>query len=187
MLNFSQLPQSNPYANSLPDAGVYRAKITEAEMRKPKTDATKPDYLNLKLSLFNKDGSDAGTVYDIISESDSQLVQFKAARFVRACGIPLVGSMELRDLAKLVVGKQIVVDISHDKRSDTPRAQVDLFSREAYYLPTEYDTIYAIANPAPATEEEQADFVASNASAVSDSEIPFDALDGGASTLGSNY
>jgi hypothetical protein len=156
---------------------VYRAKIMEAEMRAPKTDPSKPDYLNLKLTLFDKDNKNCGSIYDIISESDSSVVQYKVGRFVRACGIPLTGKMELRDLSKIVKGKTFVVDVNHDKpqAGKQPRAQVDVFSGGAYYLDAEFDEIYALRHP-----DEDAPLGDMNAPTGADEETPFDALDGNA-------
>lgn len=172
-INFDNLPQDNPYA--LPTPGVYIAKILEADMRAPKNDPTKPDYLSLKLNLFDKANKNCGSIYDILSESDSSVVQYKISRFVRACGIPLTGNMELKDLAKLVKNKTIAVDITLDKKSDTPRAQVDLFTREGYYLASEFEEIYFLVHP---EEAEQAEFAALNTPSGNDEERPFDAQDG---------
>ena len=181
-INFDKLPHDNPYA--LPTPGVYKAKIMEADMKAPKNDPTKPDYLNLKYTLFDKNNKNCGNIYDILSESDSSVVQYKISRFVRACGIPLTGSMELKDLAKVVKGKEIAVDVIIDKKSDQPRAQVDLFSREGYYLVSEFEDIYATVHP---EEAEQADFTAMNATSGDDTERPFDAQDGGAPAGHSEY
>lgn len=176
-INFDKLPQDNPFA--LPDPGVYKAKIVEAEMKSPKNDPTKPDYLNLKYTLFDRNNKNCGSIYDILSESDSSVVQYKISRFVRACGIPLTGSMELKDLAKIVKNKEIVVDVTHDKKSDQPRAQVDLFSREGYYMASEFEEIYLLVHP---EEAEEADFHVMNETSGDDEERPFDAQDGGATT-----
>lgn len=176
-INFNKLPQDNPFA--LPTPGVYRAKIVEAEIKSPKNDPTKPDYLNLKYTLFDRSNKNCGSIYDILSESDSSVVQYKIARFVRACGIPLVGAMELKDLAKLVKNKEIALDVTIDKKSDSPRAQVDLFSREGYYMASEFDEIYFLVHP---EEAEQGDFGAMNEVTGDDEERPFDAADGAATT-----
>lgn len=143
MINFDSLPQSNPF--TIPD-DIYIARITEAIMKKPK-DAAKPPYLNLKYELFDANGKKAGTLYDIMAESDSSVVQYKIGRFIRACGIPLTGSMELSDIAKIVMNKEIVVDIkTTSKKGEDPRTQVDLFGREAYYMRSEFDEMYAVAH-----------------------------------------
>lgn len=139
MINFEALPTQNPF--SIPEPGLYKAVIEEAEMRTPKTDATKPDYLNLKLSLYKADGTKAGVVYDIISESEKSAVMFKLGRLLKACDIPLIGSLELRDLAKIIKGKEIGVDITHDKTSERPRAQVALFGGGVYYTLAEYHAL----------------------------------------------
>lgn len=173
-INFDNLPQDNPFA--LPEQDVYKAKITEAEMRASKNDPTKPDYLNLKYTLFDRNNKNCGSIYDIISESDSSVAKYKTARFVRACNIPLTGSMELKDLAKLVKGKEITVDVRQGKDlQGRPKAEIDLFSREGYYMSTEFEEIYIIVHPEVA---EEADFIATNAVIGDDTERPFDAVDG---------
>lgn len=175
-INFSALPTSNPF--SLPEPGVYKAKIEEAEMKTPKSDATKPPYLNVKLALFNKDGSKAGVLYDIFAESTASIAQFKLGRFIQACGLPLTGVMELSDIGKIVVGRTIVVDVTHDKKSEQPRAIVDVFSRECYYPEADFDRIYSMVNPSAATADMTSDFIVEE----DDAEVPFNAADGQAAT-----
>lgn len=160
-IQFDTLPKEGPFA--LPKPDVYKAKIVEAEMRKAKSknpDGTdKPPYLNLKYQLTDHDGKGCGAIFDIIAESDSSVVMYKTGRFVSACGIPLVGAMELSDIAKLVLNKEIVVDVNHDTSGSRPRAQVDIFTREAYYPVGQFDEIYSLAHiedddsPAPAIPE----------------------------------
>lgn len=142
-INFDSLPKSNPFA--LPEPDVYKAKIVEASMKQGK-DASKPPYLNLKYQLTNHAGKNCGALFDIMAESDSSVVQYKIGRFVQACGIPLQGSMELADIAKLVMNKEIVIDVNHDKKSDQPRAQVDIFTREGYYPIGQFEEIYKLAH-----------------------------------------
>lgn len=142
-IQFDSLPKENPFA--LPKPDVYKAKIVEATMKKGKDDS-KPPYLNLKYQLTNHEGKGCGTLYDIMAESDSSVVQYKLGRFLVACGIPLQGSMELSDIAKLVINKDIVVDVNHDTKGQQPRAQVDIFTREAYYPVGQFDEIYNLAH-----------------------------------------
>lgn len=144
-INFDTLPQQNPFG--IPDPDLYLAKIVEAKMKQGK-DTTKPPYLNIKYELTKHDGTSAGTLYDIISESDSPVVMFKIGRFLRACGIPLQGTMELKDIAKLVQNKTIVVDVVIDNKDKSkPRAQVDLFNHEGYYTTEEFEEIYELLHP----------------------------------------
>lgn len=130
-INFDTLPDSNPA--SLPAKGKYYATIKKAEMKQPQ-DTTKPMYLNLQLALKDAQGRDAGTVFDIISESDHQLVRYKLKRFITALELPITGEFELRDLAKVVPNKQFIVDITHEEKDGRPpKAVVDIFTAEIYY------------------------------------------------------
>lgn len=168
-IQFDQLPTESPFA--LPKPDVYKAKIVEAEMRKAKTTnpdgSEKPPYLNLKYMLTDHAGKSCGGVYDIIAESDSSVVKYKICRFAQACGIPLVGTMELSDMAKIVLNKEIAVDIAIDTKGQQPRAQVDLFTREAYYPIGQFEEIYKLAH----AEDESA--VADVAPDVDADEVPF--------------
>jgi hypothetical protein len=131
MINFKDLPNNNP--NRLPEKGCYNALIKKAEMKAPK-DTSKPDYLNIQLALFDDAGKSAGTIFDIISESDADLARFKLQRFIVAMNIPITGSFELKDLVKIIQNKTLRVDITKDeKEGQIPRAVVDVFSNEIYY------------------------------------------------------
>lgn len=148
-INFDQLPTENPF--SAPAPGIYKAKIIEAVMAKNKSDASKPPYLSLKYQLIKADGTSGGSIYDSLSESDSSVVQYKIARFLQACKIPLVGAMELSDIGKLALNKEIVVDVTQNykeqkEKGATPRGQVDVFAHEAYYPIEQFAEIYAIVN-----------------------------------------
>ena len=145
MINFDALPKTNE-SNYTPKADVYLAHIEKAEMRTPKT-AGKPDYLSLQYRLTRHDGSKAGVMFDGQYESDKQIMQYKLGRFLTACGIPLKGQMELKDIATLVLNKDIVVDTSVDESGSQPRLQVDIFGREAYYPKKEFDMIWKLAHP----------------------------------------
>lgn len=159
MINFDALPQSNPFGN--PDPGLYKAVIEDAEMKHGK-DATKPPYLNLRYALSNpKTGKSAGTMFDIISESDNQVILYKIGRFCRACGIPLQGQIELSDLAKIVKGKEILIDVMiDDKNPKYVKPAVDLFSHEAYYQVSELEEIASVFFAEDTVENDNTGFVA---------------------------
>lgn len=176
MINFDSLPTENPFA--LPAPGLYKAHILEAVMKQG-SDTAKPPYLNVKYALSDAQGVSAGTLFDIISESDSSVVQFKVGRFIRACGLPLTGAMELKDIGKLVVGRDLALDVKitpapkDSKYND--KAEVDLFSRAAYYLPSEFAEEYQLLHP-----EENAPKGEMNQPTDTGEEAPFNAPDGGA-------
>lgn len=142
-IQFDALPTTNEYHV---EADVYLARIEEAEVRKSKTEG-KPPYLNLKYRLTKHNGKSAGVMYDGQYDSDKQIVKYKLARFLQACGIPLVGSMEFSDIANLVLNKEIVVDTKVDESGSSPRLQVDPFGREAYYPKEQFDEIWRLAHP----------------------------------------
>ena len=147
MINFDSLPTTSEYTV---EADVYLAHIEKAEMRTPKPDANgnrKPDYLNLQYRLTRHNGKKAGVMFDGQYESDKQLIQYKLARFLKACKIPLQGQMELKDIATLVLNKDIVVDAVVDESGSRPKLQVDLFGREAYYPVEQFDEIWNLAHP----------------------------------------
>ena len=142
-INFDKLPDNSP--SMLPEKGTYFATIEQAAMKAVK-DATsgKPDYLNLKLSLKNKEGKAVGTIWDMITESDHDLLRYKLKRFIQALELPITGSFELKDLAKVVQGKSLIVDVTHDTRDkDRPaKAVVDIFTNEVFYPLTDASIIF---------------------------------------------
>ena len=168
-INFDTLPKENPFG--LPAPGLYIAEIKEATMKACK-DATKPDYLNMRYSITAPEGESGGSMYDIISESDSQVVLYKIARFCRACGIPLQGSIELSDLAKVVTGKKILVDVKiDDSVPKYTKAVVDVFNREAYWKFDELEDVKKLFSEDKVSNDES--FLETEAD-----DTPFNATDG---------
>lgn len=150
-IQFDQLPQEKP-GGSLIEKGHYKATIKKAEMKAKKDDATKPPYLALVLTIHdNETGKAIGTVYDNITESDNDYVRFKLKRFIESLGIPLVGSIELKDLVKIANGKSIMVDIAVDEKAEPPKSVIDIFSAEIYY-PLEKDDVAAPINAPDAVD-----------------------------------
>ena len=103
-IKFDALPSEKPYSVVQPD--FYYAVIESAEMKQGK-DTTKPPYLNLK---------------------------YKLKRFLTALGITFESEFELKDIQKICVGKEFIVNTTIDKQEGKQdRAVVDLFSNEIYY------------------------------------------------------
>lgn len=146
MINFNSLPTNKP--NALPDSGTYYATIDFAEMKQGK-DTTKPPYLSISLLLKNKEGKSSGKVFDIIAESDKELVQFKLARFLLALGLDKLGNFELTDLVKVVKNKQLIVDVKQEEAKDgyPAKAVVDVFSGDIYYPISEATSIFGTTAP----------------------------------------
>ena len=133
-IRFDQLPQEKP-GGAVPERGRYRIKIEKAGMQANKTDATKPQYLAMTLALLAKeDGTPAtGKIFDNLTESDSDFVRYKLKRFIEALKIPVTTSIELKDIAKIVQGKELYADITVDEKATPPRGVVDIFSDEIFY------------------------------------------------------
>lgn len=146
MINFNSLPTDKP--NNLPESGTYYATIDSAEMKQGK-DPTKPPYLNICLALSNAEGKSCGKVFDILAESDKELIQYKIARFVIALGLERLGSFELVDLVKVIKNKRLIVDIKQEEPKDgyPAKAVVDVFSGSIYYPISEAAEIFGTAAP----------------------------------------
>ena len=162
-INFDSLPSGRPY--KLPEAGTYYATIESAEMKQGK-DLSKPQYLNLKYKLKTKDGKDAGTIFDILTESEHQLMQYKLKRFLIAIGISFDGEFELKDLSKLCVGKQILVDtkVEAGQNGGQDRAVVNVLKSEIYYNISEASEVFgdsdiSVVNASDAADAKTADEV----------------------------
>jgi hypothetical protein len=150
-INFNSLPNDRP--NALPIPGQYFAIIEKAEMKTP-ADTSKPDYLNLTLALQDKNGKSCGKIFDILSESDADIIRYKIGRFITALELPITDAFELKDLTKIVTGKKMIVDVTIDdpkkKNPDSPyqaKAVVDVFSGMVYYPLAEASTIFGIQAP----------------------------------------
>ena len=151
MINFQNLPKESPF--KLPEAGLYIATIKDATMKQPK-DPSKSMYLNLRYELTDDSNNKAGSMFDMMFESDTDFCQFKLSRFLVACEIPLVGEMELKDVAKLVVGKRMGIMIEQDlSNAQYPKVVVDMKSTDGYFPMNKYPEVYAAYNhTAPSTD-----------------------------------
>lgn len=141
MINFNSLPINKP--TNLPESGTYYATIDSAEMRQSK-DPLKPPYLNICLALKDRQGRACGKIYDILVESDKELIQYKIARFLIALGLEQLGSFELTDLIKVIKNKQLIVDVKQEEAKDgfPAKAVVDVFSGSIYYPISDASTIF---------------------------------------------
>ena len=141
MINFSSLQINKP--TNLPETGTYYATIESAEMRQGK-DPTKPQYLSIGLALKDRQGRACGKIFDILAESDKELIQYKIARFLIALGLERLGAFELVDLIKIIKNKQLIVDVKQEEAKDgyPAKAVVDVFAGSIYYPMSEASTIF---------------------------------------------
>jgi len=148
-VNFDSLPSDNP--NGTIPKGRYHATIKSAEMKQGKPDKDgnlKAPYLNACLMLKTIDKNQGkGNMYDIISESEQPIAQYKLRRLVEALELPITGKFELKDLCKIIVGKEMLVDITIDNPKEDSvypaKNVVDVFSGAIYYSTTDTPAINA--------------------------------------------
>ena len=129
-INFQNLPTKAP--NSLPDKGIYVYEIESAQMRK----SANNEYLEIKAKLSKGDGKKVATIFDRIMDIDSDIPRYKLRQFIQALNLPIIGEFQLSDLTKMIVGKKLLADITHEKSRDPQypdKAIVDPFSAEVYY------------------------------------------------------
>ena len=103
MLNFNSLPKDKPSNNSVKE-GTYTATIFKTQMLVSKT--TGNEYLNVS---FKIDGG--GFVNENYFDSDKSFLQWKLGRLLQACNVTLSGEGTLKDVAKVIKGKKVVVDV----------------------------------------------------------------------------
>lgn len=146
-INFQNLPTRAP--NSLPDKGVYIYTIENAIMRR----SANNEYLEIKAVLSKSDGKKVATIFDRIMDIDSDIPRYKLRQFIQALNLPIVGEFQLSDLTKMVIGKRILADITHEKSRDPQypdKAIVDPFSAEVYYPMSRADELLGLLTPASA-------------------------------------
>ena len=103
MLNFEKLPQDKPNNNSV-EAGRYEAEVFKTQMMVGKE--SNNEYLNVSFKI--KDG---GFVNENYFESDKPFLLYKLGRLLKACGVTLSGEGTLKDVAKVIKGKKVIIDV----------------------------------------------------------------------------
>lgn len=108
MLNFDALPKDKPASNTVAP-GRYDAVVFKTEMMKSKT--TDTEYLNVS---FKIDGG--GFVNENYFDSDKPFLQYKLGRLLKACKVTLQGEGTLNDVAKVIKGKKVTIDVELNDR-----------------------------------------------------------------------
>lgn len=103
MLNFDALPNKKPNNNNVSE-GRYNATIFKCEMRKSKT--TGNEYLNVSFKIDN-----GGFVNENYFEGDKPFLLYKLGRLLKACKIELAGEGTLKDVAKVIKDKKVIIDV----------------------------------------------------------------------------
>lgn len=155
-INYDELPQERPTGGLL-EAGKYKADILKAEMKKGSTGS---DYMALTYDLTGVEG-EKGKLWDNFFDSDKELPRYKLQRLITALNLNLTGSFELKDLCKIVAGKQLIVDVGVDEKNERgPRNTVDVFKDEIYYPISEWASLTGDFIVVSASDAEPDDAVA---------------------------
>lgn len=134
-INMNSLPKEKPSQGNLIPKGNYRAKIKKAEMRSPK-DVNRPDYFSAECDVTDPvSNTEMGKFWINLFESEAPLVRWQLSRFIQALGLPLEGEFDLKDLTKMVNGKELMVDIQPEERTDgkPPQRSVVDISADCFY------------------------------------------------------
>jgi hypothetical protein len=128
-------PNAKPAMGTIIPKGQYVATIVKSTMKTPK-DTAKPDYLSAECDIKDPiSNAPMGKFWINLYESEAPLVRYQLSRFINATGIRLSGEFELKDLTKLINGKQILVDIKPEEKKDgsAPQRSVVDIDAECFY------------------------------------------------------
>lgn len=142
-INYNSLPTEKPAQGTVIPTGQYIGTIKKAEMKQPK-DETRPPYLNLEIDIMDEaSATEMGKIWAILSESEHPLPRYQLSRFIKALELPITGEFELKDLTKMVVGKQLKIDITPEDRDDgkAPQRSIVDVSADIFYPLNETTTL----------------------------------------------
>ena len=103
MLNFESLPKDKPSQNNVAE-GTYKATVFKTEMRVSKESGN--EYLNVSFKIDN-----GGFVNENYFDSNKPFLMYKLGRLLKACNVELKGNGSLKDVAKVIKGKKVVIDV----------------------------------------------------------------------------
>ena len=128
-INYDALPSTKP--SSTVPAGFYKAKIMKAEMKVSQNSGA--PYLSIQYDVKD-DAGHTGKVFDMLFDSEKEFLRYKLQRFLTALNLTLPGSFELKDLCKLINGKELIVDVDvEDNAQYGKRNTINSFAHEIYY------------------------------------------------------
>lgn len=127
MINFDNLPKTNEAAFTVLENGTYPCKIKDAKIPVGK------DYLQVIFTVTGNNGMTT-TIFDNFFDSDKPLPRYKLAQLIRALRIPLTGNFELKDLPKIIVGKELIAAVKQEQSENYPLKNIiNAFDDEIFY------------------------------------------------------
>lgn len=103
-IQFDKLPKDKPNQNATINPGRYLVKVTKAEMVERKEAS---DYLRVTFTTKDKE-----TFTENFFEDPKPFLLYKISRLLLATNVQLEGEGTLKDIAKLIVGKKAIVDVT---------------------------------------------------------------------------
>ncbi len=139
MINFDKVPTSKPNANATAAAGRHLAQVEKTEMK-----ATQAGREYLQVTFKTKD---SGSFNEFYFDGDKPFLMYKIGRLLKATGVILEGEGTLQDIAKLVKGKKVIVDVIVDDKGYANLDYTD--NKEGVYARDEVvmDTVEVEAEP----------------------------------------
>lgn len=149
MVNFDALPKDKPNNNSVAK-GTYEAVIFDAKMVESKTG--NGEYMNVSFKTAS------GFVNENYFDSDKPFLQWKLGQLLKATNVTLKGEGTLKDIAKVVKGKKVMIDADVNDRG---YACIDYSGEGVYSIDTvtQADVEAAAALDAELTEAIEADIL----------------------------
>jgi hypothetical protein len=108
MINFDKVPDKKPNSNASAAPGRHLAVVDKVEIK-----ATKEGREYLQVTFKTKD---SGSFNEFYFDGDKPFLMYKIGRLLKATGVVLEGTGTLQDLAKLVKGKKVIVDVIVDDK-----------------------------------------------------------------------
>lgn len=138
MLNYDNMPNQKPAMSNVIPKGCYKAHIAKAEMKTPKSGGD--DYFSAECDITEIDSGKAmGKFWIRLFDSDKSLPIYQIKRFVDALHLPIKGEFELKDLTKMCVNKDLLVDICPEDKEDPQQSVIDI-SADIFYPVDEKET-----------------------------------------------
>lgn len=106
---FDNIPSTKPSGKIEVEPGKYTAKVFKAEMQTGK--ASGNDFLSVSFKLDK-----GGFVNEAFTDNDKPFNQWKIGRLCKACGVSLEGEFQLKDLIKVIRGKNVILDVTMNDR-----------------------------------------------------------------------
>lgn len=154
MLNFESLPKDKPSQNNVVE-GTYKATIFKTEMRTGKESGN--EFLNVSFKI-----DDGGFVNENYFDSDKPFLMYKLGRLLKACNVELKGQGSLKDVAKVIKGKKVIIDVVVNDRGygslDYSGDKEGIYPYKEDYMQVEMDEEVSQAIEASAVDMSDEDF-----------------------------